>query len=111
MSQPGQNGPDVPETPLPLCPKSTDVIGPARLVRFVPKSDVTPASEKRRSMVWAASSSQGSLDRLDQRPRGERLFEIGEALGLKRRRANGGGIVPGHVDDRHSIPSRFEAMP
>ena len=33
------------------------------------------------------------------------------ASGLKRRRANGGGVVPGHVDDGHSLASRFEMVP
>ena len=30
---------------------------------------------------------------------------------MKRSFANGRGIVPSHVDDRHSIPSRFETVP
>ena len=50
----------------------------------------------------SASSSRGYLvERLPQRLRGEWLGEIGEAPGLKRRRANGRAVVPSHVDDRH----------
>jgi hypothetical protein len=62
-------------------------------------------------MVWAASSSRGSLDRLPQRLGREWLGEIGEATRLKRSRANGRAVVPSHVDDRHRIASRFETVP
>ena len=45
-------------------------------------------------MRWrSASSSRGSIKRLDQRPRGKRLCEIGEASGSKRSLANGGFVV------------------
>jgi hypothetical protein len=51
------------------------------------------------------------LERLDQRLRRERFFEIGEASGLKRSGANGWAIVSSHEDDRHGNPSGFETMP
>ena len=51
-----------------------------------------------------------SLERLDQRLRRERLCEIGEASGLKRRHANGCVVVCGNVNNRHGYPSRFETM-
>jgi hypothetical protein len=51
-----------------------------------------------------------SLERLDQRIRGERLCEIGEAPGLKRGHANGRVVLRGHVDDRHRNPRSFETM-
>jgi hypothetical protein len=69
------------------------------------------ASDNRRSMVWAASRSRGSLERLDQRLRRERLCEIGEASGLKRSHPDGRVVVPSHVDDRHGNASSLEAMP
>ena len=66
---------------------------------------VMPGSARALAMVtrWhSASSSRGYLvERLPQRLRGEWLGEIGEAPGLKRRRANGRAVVPSHVDDRH----------
>ena len=62
-------------------------------------------------MVGVASSSRGFLERIYQRPRRERLCEIGETLGLIRSLANGGGIVPSHVDDRHRIARRLETEP
>jgi hypothetical protein len=52
--------------------------------------------------VWAyfCDPCRCSLERLDQRLGREWLGEIGEAPRLKRRCANGRGIVPRHVDDR-----------
>ena len=52
-----------------------------------------------------------SLERLDQRLRGERLCEIGHAPGSLRGHADGTVVVPCHVDDRHGNASSFEAMP
>ena len=75
------------------------------------KPAVPPASECRRSMVWETSRSRGSFEQLDQRPRGERLREIGEAPGLKRSLASGGFVVSSHVDDRHRYARCFEPMP
>jgi hypothetical protein len=56
-------------------------------------------------------SRRGFLKRLNERPRGKRHFKIGEASGLKRSLTNGRGIVPSHVDDRHRISSRLQAIP
>ena len=78
--------------------------GPNSITSSAPASNVGDTSR-------AALSGRGFLERLDQRPRGERLGEIGDAPGLKRLRANGRIIVPGHVDDRHRIASQFETMP
>ena len=61
--------------------------------------------------VARRSSSRGSLERLDQRLRGEWLCEIGEASGLKRSLASGGVVVSSHVDDRHGNVRRFETVP
>jgi hypothetical protein len=55
--------------------------------------------------------SRCSREWFDQRLRREWLCEIGEATGLKRSHTNGWVVVPGHVDDRHRIPSSFETMP
>src|SRR5712672_2781341 len=52
-----------------------------------------------------------SLERFDQRRRREWLCEISETPGVQRSLANGGVVVPGHVDDRHKTPSSFETMP
>jgi hypothetical protein len=52
-----------------------------------------------------------SLERLNQRPRRDRLCETGDASGLKRSRTNGRVVARSHVDDRQRTPSRFQAMP
>jgi len=52
-----------------------------------------------------------SLERLDQRLRRERLCEIGETSGLKCSLANGGVVVPSHVDDRRGNSRSFEPKP
>ena len=54
---------------------------------------------------------RGSLERLNERLRREGLCEIGETPGLKRSLANGGFVVSGHVDHRHSHVRCFEAVP
>ena len=53
-------------------------------------------------------SLEGSIS---ERPRGERLCEIGETPRLERRGANGRVVVPSHVDDRHRNVRCFETVP
>jgi len=92
-------------------PLKADIHREGRHVRLVPTADMTPRQREPATTGLAASSSRGSFERLDKRLGRERLGEIGEAPGLKRRLANGRAVVPGHVDDRHSLPRRFETVP
>jgi hypothetical protein len=52
-----------------------------------------------------------SLEQVPQRFRREWLGEICETPGSKRSLANGGVVVPGHVDDWHRNVRRFETVP
>ena len=58
-----------------------------------------------------ASPGRRLLERLDQRPRRERLCEIGDASGFHRGHANGGVVVRGDVDDRHGNSRSLETVP
>lgn len=52
----------------------------------------------------------GAGSRLVRRGYGEQLYGIGQASGSQRRRANGGVLVSGHVDDRHRNARCFKTV-